>query len=188
MGEWVISKDIEFCYGHRVHNQNHNEQYSLSNYMKCRHLHGHQGKVTAYLRGTELKDGMVTDFLNLNWLKKFLDDYLDHKFILDLNDPLFDAITSIEGSTLSKDKFAPVTLDVAPDAVIGWIPKWAQESHYSEDNEFIGGFFFVDFVPTSENLAKWLFDVVDTVMRPLGIEVSGIDWQETPKSVARYRK
>ena len=35
---------------------------------------------------------MVTDFKHLNWFKQFIDDVLDHKFVLDINDPLFSTL------------------------------------------------------------------------------------------------
>ena len=89
---WKISKEFEFCYGHRVWSQTLNIDFSLDACLKCRHLHGHQGKVIVYLESNELNNSMVTDFKHLNWFKAFLDDVLDHKFILDINDPLFSTL------------------------------------------------------------------------------------------------
>ncbi len=37
---------------------------------------------------------MVTDFKHLNWFKEWLDNTIDHKFILDINDPLIFDIAS----------------------------------------------------------------------------------------------
>ncbi|MFB1007956.1 MAG: 6-carboxytetrahydropterin synthase, partial [Sulfurospirillum sp.] len=86
---WQISKEFDFCYGHRVWSQQLDSEFSLTGCLACRHLHGHQGKVIVYLQSSELKDGMVTDFHHLNWFKLFLDNTLDHKFIIDIHDPLF---------------------------------------------------------------------------------------------------
>ena len=85
---WKISKAFEFCYGHRVWSQELNPDYSLDPCLKCRHLHGHQGRIEVFLESSELnRGGMVTDFKHLNWFKQFLDDVLDHKFIIDIHDP-----------------------------------------------------------------------------------------------------
>ena len=89
---WEISKEFDFCYGHRVWSQSLNVEFSLDSCLMCRHLHGHQGKVIVYLKSDTLKSGMVTDFKHLNWFKKFLDDVIDHKFIIDINDPLFSTL------------------------------------------------------------------------------------------------
>ena len=93
---WDIDKQFDFCYGHRVWNQSLNSEYSVDTCLKCRHLHGHQGKIKVHLSVTldqnnlkeRIKKGMVTDFKHLNWFKKWVDDVLDHKIILDVNDPI----------------------------------------------------------------------------------------------------
>ena len=64
---WKISKEFEFCYGHRVWSQTLNTEFSLDGCLKCRHLHGHQGKILVYLEASELNDGMVTDFKHLTY-------------------------------------------------------------------------------------------------------------------------
>ena len=48
-----VSREIDFCYGHR-----------LLNYPgKCRHLHGHNGRVVITFEASGLDDrGMVLDF------------------------------------------------------------------------------------------------------------------------------
>ncbi|MFV7791446.1 6-carboxytetrahydropterin synthase, partial [Aliarcobacter lanthieri] len=101
------------------------------------HLHGHQGKVIVYLEATTLKDGMVTDFKHLNWFKAFLDDVLDHKFIIDINDPLFSTIVpNIKQENLKKFDEGYSLVDLTP--------------FRDEFLELYESFIIVDFVPTSE--------------------------------------
>jgi len=52
--------------------------------------------------------------------------------------------------------------------------------------EYFEGLLIVDFVPTSENLSKWLADFADYVMAPLNVAVSQVDWWETPRSRSTY--
>ena len=47
--KWEISKEFDFCYGHRVWSQTLNIDFSLDACLKCRHIHGHEGKVIVYL-------------------------------------------------------------------------------------------------------------------------------------------
>ena len=89
-----ISKTFECCYGHRVWNQSLNQKYSLDNACVCRHIHGHQMKLMVGLKAKNLENGMVTDFKHLNCIKKLVDDVIDHKFIMDINDPLFSNLFS----------------------------------------------------------------------------------------------
>lgn len=85
---WTIDKQFDFCFGHRVWSQELDTKYSLDGCMACRHLHGHQGLIKLFLSADKLERGMVTDFKHTNIFKKWIDDMLDHKFIMDLNDPL----------------------------------------------------------------------------------------------------
>lgn len=75
-----ITKEIYFCYGHR-----------LLNYAgKCRNLHGHNGKAVITLEAPDLDDlGMVVDFTELKrTVGTWIDETLDHKMILHRDDPL----------------------------------------------------------------------------------------------------
>lgn len=170
---WQISKQFDFCYGHRVWSQELNKEYSLDECMMCRHLHGHQGKVLVYLESDILVKGMVTDFKHLNWFKKFLDDVIDHKFIIDINDPLF--ITLLPHYKDKKNFHTMNENYQVPDlSIIKDEPK-----HIIEMYE---GYILVDFVPTSENLSYWLLQIIDNKMSKIGIRVSHLEYFETPKS------
>jgi 6-pyruvoyltetrahydropterin/6-carboxytetrahydropterin synthase len=75
-----VAKEIHFCYGHR-----------LLNYAgKCRHFHGHNGKVEVQLSAEALDDrGMVYDFGEIKEvLQTWVDQTLDHRMLLHENDPL----------------------------------------------------------------------------------------------------
>ena len=176
---WKIAKEFEFCYGHRVWSQTLNAEYSLDSCLKCRHLHGHQGKLIVYLQAYELKDGMVTDFKHLNWLKKWLDDVLDHKFIMDINDPVFPKLFPMLRDNLVIEDIDGTHFYKIPD------PK-LYEYLEAPMNEIYEGLVFVDFVPTSENLSKWIFDIVSEKMSKIGVKVTGVQFFETPKSQSNY--
>ena len=170
---WEISKEFGFCYGHRVWSQTLNKEFALDECLMCRHLHGHQGKVVVYLQSNQLDNGMVTDFKHLNWFKDFLDDTLDHKFIIDISDPLFATLLPHY-----KDKKHLHKMEqnyMIPDlSVVQNEPQYIKEMYE--------GYVLVDFVPTSENISAWLLKIVQKKMAKLNIQVSRIEYYETPKS------
>ncbi len=75
-----VTRDIYFCYGHR-----------LMNYEgKCQHPHGHNGKAQIELESQSLDErGMVFDFGDIKAvLQKWIDDNLDHRMLLRRDDPM----------------------------------------------------------------------------------------------------
>jgi len=171
--KWQISKQFDFCYGHRVWSQELNTEYSLDDCLMCRHLHGHQGKVLVHMESEKLENGMVTDFKHLNWFKKFLDDTIDHKFIIDINDPLFPTLLphykDKKNLVEMKENYQIPDLNLVKNEEI-------------QIREMYEGFIVVNFVPTSENLSAWLLKIVQEKMARIGIKVSHLEYFETPKS------
>jgi len=176
MSKWVISKDFNFCYGHRVYTQELNAEYSLDTACKCRHLHGHEGLVRVSLQAKQLHNGMVTDFKHLNWFKQWLNTELDHKFIMGLNDPLlYHEAPLATKDLLSRHEAGHFTLNPS--------------SYYNCETalrEKYEGMVFVDFVPTSENLAKWMFDYIEQKMSKINVKTLSVQFYETPKSQSIY--
>ena len=75
-----VSREIEFCYGHRL----------LDYRGKCRHLHGHNGRLIVTIEATELDgQGMVLDFGEIKrTVSRWIDENLDHRMILRRDDPV----------------------------------------------------------------------------------------------------
>jgi 6-pyruvoyltetrahydropterin/6-carboxytetrahydropterin synthase len=74
-----VSREIDFCYGHRL----------LDYQGKCRHLHGHNGRILITIESAGLDErGMVLDFGEIKgMLSRWIDDNLDHRMILHRDDP-----------------------------------------------------------------------------------------------------
>jgi 6-pyruvoyltetrahydropterin/6-carboxytetrahydropterin synthase len=181
MSKWVIDKTFEFCYGHRVWTQTLNGKYSDDLKCACRHLHGHEGKVQIFMTGAGLDaTGMITDFRHLEWLKKFINLCIDHQFIIDRSDPLYNRI-------VGNDKLLiPVVLPGYPEYIVGHTIDLSDLIDSTPEYEYYDGLFIVNFVPTSENLSKWIADFTDFKMKDLNVAVSQVDWWETPKSRSCY--
>jgi 6-pyruvoyltetrahydropterin/6-carboxytetrahydropterin synthase len=179
----VIDKTFEFCYGHRVWTQKLNGEYAADLKCACRHLHGHEGKLQVFLKsptGTLDPTGMVTDFRHLEWLKKWINENIDHQFIIDRNDPLY-------GCIVRERKLVPVLVPGTAH-VAGLKVDLSGLDSNSPEYEYYEGFFVVNFVPTSENLSAWMAEIVEEKMKALGVTVDRIDWWETPKSRSTFIK
>ena len=95
-----VTKEIHFCYGHR-----------LLNYAgKCRHLHGHNGKAVVTVEAASLDAlGMVVDFSAIKRvIGKWIDDTLDHRMLLHRDDPIIPELVK-QGEPF-------ITLDANPTA------------------------------------------------------------------------
>lgn len=77
---YAVSKEIHFCYGHRL----------LNHQGKCRHLHGHNAKAVIRLEVERLDaSGMVCDFSDIgDYVKNWIDQTLDHNMLLHRDDPV----------------------------------------------------------------------------------------------------
>jgi 6-pyruvoyltetrahydropterin/6-carboxytetrahydropterin synthase len=77
---FTVMREIHFCYGHRL------RDYAG----KCRHPHGHNGRVEVEIDSTTLDHrGMVMDFGDIKkHLQEWIDTHLDHQMILRQDDPL----------------------------------------------------------------------------------------------------
>lgn len=85
---YKVTREIHFCYGHRLLN------YSG----KCRHLHGHNGRVEIELFSERLNElGMVRDFEEIKKVVQvWIDEELDHNMILCRRDPLIPALDQMK--------------------------------------------------------------------------------------------
>lgn len=91
-----VSREIEFCYGHR-----------LLNYPgKCRHLHGHNGRVLVVLEAETLDAlGMLVDFGEIKRkVEQWIDDNLDHNMLLCKDDPLLPVLLERGERVLEMDQ------------------------------------------------------------------------------------
>lgn len=82
-----VSREIDFCYGHRLFNYEG----------KCRHLHGHNGRVliTFAAAGLDAR-GMVLDFNDIKQtVNRWIDEHLDHRMVLHRDDPVVPMLQSL---------------------------------------------------------------------------------------------
>lgn len=92
---YKISKEVEFCYGHRL----------LKHNGKCRHVHGHSAKVVINLEAETLNAlDMVCDFADIGqFIRNWLDQELDHTLLLSKDDPLLPLLNAAGERYLALD-------------------------------------------------------------------------------------
>ncbi|MGB6043953.1 MAG: 6-carboxytetrahydropterin synthase [Pirellulales bacterium] len=83
-----VTREIDFCYGHRLLNYDG----------KCKHLHGHNGRVVITLEAPDLDTrGMVIDFSEIKQVVAgWIDDELDHRMILHRKDPVVEILQEMD--------------------------------------------------------------------------------------------
>lgn len=174
MNKWVIDKEFHFEMGHRVWAQKlQHEHLSLSTECACKHMHGHSYSIKVFLGADELDQSqMVTDFKNLNFMKEFVDNVLDHKFMIDVNDPHLEMITATPYENVWEfDDFTN----------LGKFKPHEDEEIQLHRNSFV----LVHFVPTSENICKYLKKYAQDQIGDVAT-VTAVELWETKKSHCRY--
>ena len=81
---YIITKEVYFCYGHRL----------MNHPGKCRNLHGHSVKASISIKRDTLDEqGMVCDFSDVkDCVDGFINKLLDHNFLLHKDDPIIPAL------------------------------------------------------------------------------------------------
>lgn len=177
--KWVIDKEFSFEMGHRVWAQKLDRpDLSIETECACKHLHGHSYTIKVFLGADTLdQSAMVTDFKNLNFMKEFVDNVLDHKFMIDVNDPLFEKITGIA----FKGKYPPMDW-----SNLGEICRNGNQYPIEPGTEdYVNSFVVVNFVPTSENICKYLKLYAQYRIGDFAT-VTAVELWETKKSHCRY--
>jgi 6-pyruvoyltetrahydropterin/6-carboxytetrahydropterin synthase len=175
--KWEIDKEFHFEMGHRVWAQKLDHAHlSISTDCACKHLHGHSYAIKVLLGADELdQSAMVTDFKNLNFIKEFVDDVLDHKFMIDVNDPLFTRVTGFK---------KPEGFEVADFTNLGSLLLSNGVKDFRDD-DLIDSFVLVNFVPTSENICKYLKEYAQKTIGDVAT-VTALELWETKKSHCKY--
>ena len=173
-----IEKSFDFCYGHRVYTQNLIDKNAQCT---CRHLHGHNGRVTVRLSSDSLdQTGMVTDFKNLEFFKKILDDDFDHKMILGADDPYLEYVLPKPCGLYCRRVYGEVVI-----RGLAFLGACEINADLSCLREVSDGIIVIDRVPTSEVLAELFYKILESEC-PTGVKVDSVSLSETGKSNATY--
>lgn len=93
---FIITKEVYFCYGHRL----------MNHPGKCRNLHGHSVKAGISIKRDTLNEqGMVCDFSDVKeCVDGFINRLLDHNFLLHKDDPIIPALIANNEQFLAIDE------------------------------------------------------------------------------------
>lgn len=169
---YTISKEFQFSYSHRVWNQ----ELSDSQECKCRHLHGHNGVLTIELSSNTLTRDMVLDYNELNHIKAFVDSFIDHRLIMDKNDPMLKFLISPYAVMESKYGFNKIKKQ--------GFNKIKKQGVYlcDEEQELYESIVLIECCPSSENFCRILYKELKKDCS----FISWVSWSETPKTNASY--
>ena len=124
---------------------------------KCRHLHGHRYVLLVTVKGKTQEDGsdegMVIDFAKLKAAMSEVVEGLDHRMMLSINDPI----------------------------IQGYYQHSSED--YDKDRMERDGILIVDFVPTAENIAVWIWRKLLVKLLKSEMSVTKVQLYETPTSV-----
>ena len=203
---YKINKTFKFDAGHRVPTQHLDIKHSCNTPNKCKHMHGHEYKIDVCLTSSMLHDGMVLDFNNLNFFKKFIDQVLDHKFILWVEDDLLINMLFKNNDIIMKsiNKFKLDKENTYDDGIINKVKLGKSENKYDDiliikgtdisddldERDLYESFVIVKFIPTAEELSYFLYKQIYNYFEENGLSthmIESVTVHETSTSTATYK-
>jgi len=151
----------------------------------------------SYIHGYKMKIKFeIRDLDNLNfkkWFKKFIKESIDHKMLLDLNDPLNEEnvvwVLEDDAERIDREKLIWFEENYwIPDItqIVEYMESWEKNPLLNPKNKAIyekyKGIVFVNFIPTSENIALWLIDIVQNkICQYPGAKLISAEYWESSK-------
>ena len=187
----TVEKTFEFDLAHRIHNQNLDSSFTETSkpVLKCRRLHGHTAQLKIKLGADKLVDDMVIDYNEMGFIKRMVDDVLDHRTLLSSEDPLYKKVV--------KNIFKQYTNLISEISLFNdfkWHVRTIDTSSIEDQDikEFLSAFVIVPFTTSSENIANWIAEVVKehvdlyNTRNNTNVKLVSVSYKETPKSEAVY--
>lgn len=188
---YTIEKTFTGDLAHRIHNQNLDSKFTEGNsrVLKCRRLHGHTFSLKVKLGSENLVDDMVLDYNEIGFVKNMINDILDHRTLLSKNDPWFEKVVK------TVPEFWNETYGSLPLINTEWDCEQVDISYIKDQDikEFLSSFTLVPFTTSSENISKWIYEIVEKRVNDYNyrnktdVKVLSVSYKETPNSEAVYQ-
>lgn len=198
-----IEKQYSLDWAHRVYNQCLDGKMCETStpVQKCLRLHGHTGTFIIGLKSNQLYNDMVIDYNMLGFVKKTINDYLDHRLMIYQNDPLIASILVPQVSVLKGETVKEVKLDPIADLSVDGkftvskidLSEFADRTD-SPHYQMLDAILVTSFNSASEMIAMWMYYLVKNRIDKYNaenpdrntIQVDFVTYKETPTSAATY--
>nr|DAF45641.1 MAG TPA: 6-pyruvoyl tetrahydropterin synthase [Siphoviridae sp. ctJ7x27] len=102
----TVTRHHDFCYGHRV----------VDHESKCRHLHGHNGRIHFTIRAADNKLDSIGRVIDFSVIKRklcqWVEDVIDHSTLIWSKDPLLTALRDLDRDGIFEVSFNPTAENI----------------------------------------------------------------------------
>lgn len=194
---YTIEKTFTGDLAHRIHTQRLDSDFTEkgSKILKCRRLHGHTFGLKVKLGSKTLENDMVLDYNELGFVKDMINDILDHRTLIAESDPILKKVLlPVFNDNLIE---SPLEKSSEPYPIFVKTPWGCSKFNIDviEDldiKEFLDSFVKVPFTTSSENISRWIFQIVESKIYKFNqihgtdVRVLSVSYKETPNSEAVY--
>lgn len=190
----VYRSEYRLCYAHRVWipPQTYDET--------CRMIHGHTADLSLIVKYDSNKINHHQVARNVSELLAFMDAKVANRFIIDHADPMFYALVvslyeclakeyGVDISKLHHGIFPNITLpainyEVANEVNLDYFHRAKDSPIY----DVLKSYFITNFCPSSDNLAKWFFELADSHIGNIGATLDSVEWSSVPNRKVIYQR
>lgn len=194
---FTIEKTFTGDLAHRIHTQRLDSDFTEkgTKILKCRRLHGHTFGLKVKLGSKTLENDMVLDYNELGFVKDMINDILDHRTLIAESDPILEKVLLPVFSDYIKESLLEKSSEPYPIFIkTPWeCSKFNIDVIEDQDiKEFLDSFVIVPFTTSSENISRWIFQIVESKIYKFNqihstdVKVLSVSYKETPNSEAVY--
>lgn len=195
---YTIEKTFTGDLAHRIHTQKLDSDFTEGKCktLKCRRLHGHTFSLKVKLGSEMLVNNMVLDYNELGFIKEMIADIMDHRTLIADSDPIFHKVLKpLFERSWSSDGTSDIEWLIATPWSTSEDVVFKYNLNGIEDpdiREFFDSFVVVPFTTSSENISRWIYNMVQKRIdaynkaHSTSVKVISVSYLETPTSEAVY--